>query len=221
MFVEALLLGFVARRPRERDRLRQGIIGNLGWQFHRICSTDWFHPRQREIDRLKATLDRARGQIETGVRMDSANQPGPRPMPEPPPEPEPDGPIPPPPPRMRAYVRAQIAVRSRVEPHEAPVAQLADLVTKIVAFEDPIHIDEVARRIATAFGRSRPGSRIADATARAVGLALQRNAGSREDGTLLLIVAQSDAPRVLNRSPETGNVPKTTYLPRRAPITST
>jgi very-short-patch-repair endonuclease len=36
---------------RDRDRLRQKHLENLGWSFHRIWSTDWFHHREREVDR--------------------------------------------------------------------------------------------------------------------------------------------------------------------------
>ena len=31
---------------RERDRLRQEVLENLGWRFHRIWSTDWFRNRE-------------------------------------------------------------------------------------------------------------------------------------------------------------------------------
>ena len=36
---------------RDRDRLRQDHLERLGWQFHRIWSTDWFHHREAEINR--------------------------------------------------------------------------------------------------------------------------------------------------------------------------
>jgi len=41
---------------RERDRLRQDVLEGLGWRFHRIWSTDWFHARAREIARLREAL---------------------------------------------------------------------------------------------------------------------------------------------------------------------
>ena len=44
---------------RERDRLRQGVLENLGWRFHRIWSTDWFYNRATEVDRLKSALESA------------------------------------------------------------------------------------------------------------------------------------------------------------------
>jgi len=36
---------------RDRDRLRQSHLERLGWRFHRIWSTDWFHSREEEIIR--------------------------------------------------------------------------------------------------------------------------------------------------------------------------
>ena len=41
---------------RERDRLRQDILEDLGWRFHRIWSTDWFYRRQAEVERLATAL---------------------------------------------------------------------------------------------------------------------------------------------------------------------
>jgi very-short-patch-repair endonuclease len=36
---------------RDRDRLRQDHLERLGWKFHRIWSTAWFHHREREVTR--------------------------------------------------------------------------------------------------------------------------------------------------------------------------
>jgi len=36
---------------RDRDRLRQQQLENLGWRFHRIWSTDWFMRKEKEIHR--------------------------------------------------------------------------------------------------------------------------------------------------------------------------
>lgn len=38
-----------ARSARERDRLRQNVLENLGWKIHRIWSTDWFRDPDREL----------------------------------------------------------------------------------------------------------------------------------------------------------------------------
>ena len=198
---------------RERDRLRQDILENLGWRFHRIWSTDWFHHRKREIERLRAALEAARSQIETGIRVRGANHASARPLVEGPADPIPDTidinhlTL-----KMPAYVRADLVVRSSVEPHEAPVAQLADLVVRIVAIEGPIHIDEIARRITTAFGKTKAGSRIVEATGRAVRLALRKDPTLMQDGHFLLTQAQSAAPPVRDRSAETGSLLKAAYI---------
>lgn len=43
---------------RDRDRLRQEHLERLGWRFHRIWSTDWFHNRDAEVARaLEAYQD--------------------------------------------------------------------------------------------------------------------------------------------------------------------
>jgi very-short-patch-repair endonuclease len=45
------------RSARDRDRLRQEILENLGWKIHRIWSTDWFRNRDAEIKRLTCRID--------------------------------------------------------------------------------------------------------------------------------------------------------------------
>jgi very-short-patch-repair endonuclease len=44
---------------RDRDRLRQQMLENLGWRFHRIWSTDWFQRKHEEIERTMNAFDRA------------------------------------------------------------------------------------------------------------------------------------------------------------------
>jgi very-short-patch-repair endonuclease len=44
------------RSARDRDRLRQEILENLGWKIHRIWSTDWFKNRDGAIRKLKSRL---------------------------------------------------------------------------------------------------------------------------------------------------------------------
>jgi very-short-patch-repair endonuclease len=47
------------KTTRDRDRLRQEVLENLGWRFYRIWSTDWFKNREVEVKKLLATVDRA------------------------------------------------------------------------------------------------------------------------------------------------------------------
>ena len=198
---------------RERDRLRQDILENLSWRFHRIWSTDWFHHRAREIERLKQALELARARINTGIRVRGANHASARQVIETPDEEQPSAitidhlqlSAP-------AYVRAEIKVNAQCEPHEARLDQLAELVAGIVAIEGPIHIEEVARRITFAFGRTKAGNRILDATHAAARYALRKDPSLKQDGKFLMTDAQAAAPPVRDRSAETGGVLKAAYI---------
>ena len=50
-----------SKTARDRDRLRQSILENMGWKFYRIWSTDWFRNKQNEKKRL---LDAVKAAIE-------------------------------------------------------------------------------------------------------------------------------------------------------------
>ena len=42
-----------SKSARDRDRLRQEVLEDLGWHFHRIWSTDWFNNPPREATKLR------------------------------------------------------------------------------------------------------------------------------------------------------------------------
>ncbi|HVA09048.1 MAG TPA: AAA domain-containing protein, partial [Acidimicrobiales bacterium] len=44
---------------RDRDRLRQEHLERLGWRFHRIWSSEWFHHRETEVQRAVAAYEEA------------------------------------------------------------------------------------------------------------------------------------------------------------------
>ncbi len=149
---------------RERDRLRQDILENLGWRFHRIWSTDWFHRREQEIRRLEKALEEARTAAQQGISVRGANADGLLTLVEPEvvdPQPIDLGHL-----QLTAppYQKAEIGLQSTVEPHQAPLAQRVDLVVQVVGIEGPIHIEELARRVAKAYGKNNTGKRIRDAT---------------------------------------------------------
>lgn len=48
-----------AATVRDRDRLRQQILENMGWHFYRIWSTDWFRNNRIERERLVKTAKEA------------------------------------------------------------------------------------------------------------------------------------------------------------------
>jgi hypothetical protein len=189
---------------RERDRLRQDVLQHLGWRFHRIWSTDWFYNRLSEIERLRAALVDAREAAEQGVRINGANRERPvvsdgvetgQPVfviPEVVAR------------RMPPYERAVFPVNSWQEPHEVGVSTLADLAKRIVAAEGPIHVEEIARRIAACFGKEKAGSRILAAARSALVRAQAGDAELLSDGTFWFTRAQAEAPPVRDRAAESG-----------------
>ena len=50
---------------RDRDRLRQDHLERLGWRFHRIWSSDWFHHREREISAAVLAFNEALGDLQS------------------------------------------------------------------------------------------------------------------------------------------------------------
>jgi len=48
-----------ARTARERDRLRQTVLENMGWKIYRVWSTDWIKDSNTEGERLLAAINQA------------------------------------------------------------------------------------------------------------------------------------------------------------------
>ncbi len=49
-----------AKTARDRDRLRENILRDLGWQLHRIWSTDWWEKPAEELARIEAAIEDAK-----------------------------------------------------------------------------------------------------------------------------------------------------------------
>jgi len=69
------------RSVRDRDRLRQEILENLGWRMYRVWSTDWFKSRGTEVKRLLRHIEDLlvndpdyRREDEKAKRVDSLRQ---------------------------------------------------------------------------------------------------------------------------------------------------
>jgi very-short-patch-repair endonuclease len=56
---------------RDRDRLRQTQLENLGWRFHRIWSTDWFMRKDEEIRRVVVAFHKA---VESADKRDQEGE---------------------------------------------------------------------------------------------------------------------------------------------------
>jgi len=49
-----------AKTARDRDKLREGVLRGLGWQIHRIWSTDWWNDSERELRKIESALEEAK-----------------------------------------------------------------------------------------------------------------------------------------------------------------
>ena len=165
-----------SRYARDRDRLRQMILEKRGWKMHRIWSTDWFYRKDREVAKLKDAIEAALAgrtlptasntydfepfeQKEIDLAEDSSafadagedadeeapsHRGGPRP-----------------------YEFATFRVRvHKDDPSQLYDGQLAEIVERIVTIEQPIHEEEVGRRLAHVCGLQRAGNRIQAAAKR-------------------------------------------------------
>lgn len=144
-----------SRSARDRDRLRQGVLEGLGWTFHRIWSTDWFRNRHREIERVVTAIEAAQYAADQLLPME-ANVPtasthvisrddDTAPV-------EPGFAVP--------YERVQLAPVLGMQMHQVSSSTLAQMISKVVKVEGPVHIDVVTRRLMDAFSIVRAGSRI-------------------------------------------------------------
>lgn len=167
-----------ARVARDRDRLRQQMLEQLGWSIHRVWSIDWYRDRDATISRMVAAIETAKL--------------APRALPPPPP---PAAMVIETPPAIEE-VRVEEAppyevcrvlrIPIRDELHLVAPELLAAAVEDVVRVEGPVHIDEVVRRIRTIWGLQRAGNRIREAIEQGVRIALRKQTVSR-DGEFLCV----------------------------------
>ena len=151
-----------AASARDRDRLRQEILGAHGWTLHRIWSTDWFQREAHETERLLAAIEAAiaartmrdvaqvsiepPASVATIRREDAQAHPSAATT------------------STQAYRQACfVPDHASMQPHEVPVASMAGTVERIIDIEGPIHAEEVVARVRDLWGRARAGSRIQEA----------------------------------------------------------
>ncbi len=151
-----------ARSARDRDRLRQEVLENLGWRIHRIWSLDWLRDKEKEIRRLLLAIEAAKLQSATGLRGPAAAKGA-----EPTIIERSD---------LQKEAKRVHELVSRPYVKYVPSARLyghpgddfnwnktVDVVAEIVLAESPIHADDLCRRVREAFGLQRTSSRIQEA----------------------------------------------------------
>jgi very-short-patch-repair endonuclease len=151
-----------AKTARDRDKLREGVLRDLGWRLYRIWSTNWWVDEKSEVEKLLRAV---------GAAMDEGESP---PLPTEPPgtrsesASEPKAPIasaPAPPDRPRAYVASRVpaGVGDRENFYEeGSNARIARLLRNVVREEEPILLDRLAARVSEAFGFLRTTPRLVE-----------------------------------------------------------
>jgi very-short-patch-repair endonuclease len=154
---------------RDRDRLRQQILENLGWKIHRVWSTDWIRNRRESIQRILDHVERLQQR-----RDDDVNDP-------------PKGSTPPPTParnesRQDDEVGPVLAIERDADPYASLVEAYSETppqgrrrpddfyyyantfvredVLRVVAHEAPVHEDVIILRVARMYKLQRTGSTI-------------------------------------------------------------
>ena len=58
-----------SRTARERDRLRQAVLEDMGWTIYRIWSTDWIKDQKTEEEKLINAVEKALGRAAIDLRI--------------------------------------------------------------------------------------------------------------------------------------------------------
>jgi len=166
------------------------VLEGLGWRLHRIWSTDWIYDRSQETDRLREAVDQAVREGPRPVNVPMAAEPslaaaestgstGPAAPEAASIESTPSLPRTEPTPRQASpdagegldtpgspvvpYRRAEVRMVSS-DPDDlydpANARHVHDLMVQVLEIEAPVHVDELACRVATAFSAQRVTGRV-------------------------------------------------------------
>lgn len=144
-----------SRTARERDRLRQTVLEDMGWTIYRIWSTDWIKDQRTEEQKLVAAVEKALGHA---VDIDAF-------------EDESDIPIEIPANAIIIEKPADTPAKIQneygfVEYQQADIddyytkLRAEEIIKKVIELEQPIHFEELCRRVAPLYGNSKATSKI-------------------------------------------------------------
>ncbi|MDI9617545.1 DUF3320 domain-containing protein [Methanothermobacter sp.] len=193
-----------AEVARDRDRLREEILRNLGWNIIHLWSSDWYRNRdetQRKVaEGLSEIVEKTREsrelqevtEVEGQVEVDD---------PEPPEVDE----------NLDDSTREEQDAAEPVDPDESmgqavaryveyttdklkkpddlyknPTPVISSVVSEIVSMEGPVHVEEVIRRIRESCGLRRAGRRVRSIINSAIEMA-ENNGNIKRSGDFLLL----------------------------------
>jgi len=161
-----------APTARERDRLRQQVLEQLGWKMHRIWSHDWISNQAAEIEKVLARLkEPATPPSPTPVAEIAARSEQPQTAEAFLAKTETPEEVKGLPTYVWPYIYAKLpqatGTLSKAVPHD-----LVSDVIKIVGTEGPVHIELVYARISAAWNVSRLTAKVKQVINTAIGIAL-------------------------------------------------
>ena len=156
-----------AQSARDRDRLRQQVLEGLGWRIHRIWSTDWFRNPNQELRKTAEAIEAAKAHIpssysNSNTENNTQGSNGSKKKPEigiditvhPTPKLRTNS-------LTQKYRLAELVISTDGRDlYAVPLNTMANWIQRVVKIESPVHLNEVARRIASAVGIKRIGNRI-------------------------------------------------------------
>ncbi len=150
-----------AQSARDRDRLRQQVLEDLGWRIHRIWSTDWFKRQDHEIRKAAEAIEAAKAYVPSLPELSPGNNFSDSNGSEEEPEPNPDITVPPAPEPTEKYKLAKLFISTGgVHLHEVTLSKMENWIQDVLKIESPVHLDEVTKRITNAVKVKRRGNRI-------------------------------------------------------------
>lgn len=145
-----------ARTVRERDRLRQTVLEEMGWTIYRIWSTDWIKDPSSQKMKLVAAVETALGHASSLAYTDSEESSE----------------------KIETTLNnltieesADICDEPKkgycfIEYQQAHISDYIselnteDIIGKVIEIEQPIHFEELCRRVAPLFGNQKATSKI-------------------------------------------------------------
>jgi superfamily I DNA and/or RNA helicase/very-short-patch-repair endonuclease len=192
-----------ALSARDRDRLRQQVLEDLGWRIYRIWSTDWFRNRDRELKKVVDAIENA--SLKEPKQKTKATAP-----------------------KITKLKRSSLKTTdypsvisdyeiASVDSQEASTAiwtengiKMKSLIGNVVSIEGPVHREEIFRRIATAADIQRIGSRIRSFMERTCARVVAEESIIEKDG--FLSMPDSPINSIRNRSRLPNSSKKFAYI---------
>jgi len=215
-----------SRYCRDRDRLRQQILESRGWKIHRIWSTDWFYRQENEIRKLRTAIEKVlagrelpkaeelygsgnisgEGDCSIGGQEAGAHELEDQAVEF---EHGAQSPV-----RLRPYefARPIVPERVRLQPHRVASGRIIEIVTAIVSVEQPIHQDEVARRLAGSFDLQRAGNLIQTTAHNGLLNAMRRGLAMNQGEFWVTSQARSIVPRDRSGTPQGSPVRRPDFI---------